>query len=208
MVTRYFDNNVGLMVHLDGRGLQGRQGLRQFDGPCRHVPKKSRSSALPAICGCGPSMKPSFLEPELGGDRLGIPSRLAPRAAQPKQALHVPSEEVLSGGRWVDIPPALQDVQAISSRRSFRSPVGENSKRTVGIRATRFPPMSLPNVPRNVIAHELGHPIARLAHNGDPTTLMCGRPASCRPDVSRSDQPRMFSLTENERRRLLTLDPR
>jgi predicted Zn-dependent protease len=32
--------------------------------------------------------------------------------------------------------------------------------------------MSLPNVPRNVIAHELGHAIG-LPHNSDPALLMC-----------------------------------
>jgi hypothetical protein len=67
--------------------------------------------------------------------------------------------------------------------------------------------MSLPNVPRNVIAHELGDAIG-LARNSDPTTLMCGRQASCRPDLFRSNRPRMFSLTEGEKRRLLTLYPR
>jgi hypothetical protein len=99
-------------------------------------------------------------------------------------------------------------VLAQSAFVSFTTPpFGENSKRIVAIRGTRFPPMSLPNVPRNVIAHELGHAIG-LGHNSDPATLMCGRPASCRPDLFRSNQPRMFSLTDSEKRRLLTLYPR
>jgi Matrixin len=66
--------------------------------------------------------------------------------------------------------------------------------------------MNLPNVPRNVIAHELGHAIG-LGHNSDPTTLMCGRPAQCRPDLFRSDQPRMFPLTDDEKRQLLPMYP-
>jgi hypothetical protein len=88
---------------------------------------------------------------------------------------------VLSGGGRSIIPPALRDlpgditiVLANSAFVSFTSPpFGESSKRIVGVRGTRFPPMSLPNVPRNVIAHELGHAIG-LGHNSDPTTLMCG----------------------------------
>ena len=40
-----------------------------------------------------------------------------------------------------------------------------------GIRGSSLSPMNLPNVARNVIAHELGHAIG-LGHNADPTTLM------------------------------------
>jgi len=43
--------------------------------------------------------------------------------------------------------------------------------------------MNLPNVARNVIARELGHAIG-LGHNSDPTMLMCGRPAPCRPALA------------------------
>jgi predicted Zn-dependent protease len=38
----------------------------------------------------------------------------------------------------------------------------------------RLYPLTLPNVARNVIAHELGHAIG-LSHNDDPNYLMCGR---------------------------------
>jgi hypothetical protein len=54
--------------------------------------------------------------------------------------------------------------------------------------------MSLPNVPRNVIAHELGHAIG-LGHNSDPAMLMCGRPASCRPGLFASQTPHYFPLS-------------
>lgn len=49
----------------------------------------------------------------------------------------------------------------------------------------QYVPLTLANVARNVIAHELGHAIG-LGHNNDAAKLMCGRPAPCRPDVFRS----------------------
>jgi hypothetical protein len=169
MVTRYFKKNVGLIDA--GRKLSSIYQVRikyimvcvliaalfrvgracassvGHGGMCQ---KKSRSSALPAVCGCGPSMKPAFLEPELGGDRLGIPSRLAPaRGATPEEAQHVLSEEVLSGGRCVDIPPAMRDVPGDitsvltqSAFVSFTRSANIGSE-IAGIRGTMFPPMSL-----------------------------------------------------------------
>ncbi|MBK7831714.1 MAG: matrixin family metalloprotease [Gemmatimonadetes bacterium] len=62
-------------------------------------------------------------------------------------------------------------------------------------------PLSLPNTVRNVIAHELGH-VLGLEHNGDATTLMCGRPASCRPVDFASGNARFFPLTAEDERRL------
>jgi hypothetical protein len=74
-----------------------------------------------------------------------------------------------------DIVVVLSDAEFISF--SWHWPIG---KGLVAIRTFRAYPMTLPNVARNVIAHELGHAIG-FAHNSDPTMLMCERPAPCRP---------------------------
>jgi len=59
---------------------------------------------------------------------------------------------------------------------------------------------------QNVIAHELGHAIG-LGHNDDPTTLMCGRPAPCRPSLFQSQEARFFPLTDREKALLLKMYP-
>jgi hypothetical protein len=199
-------------------GLTVEDACAQSGVPWRHVPKITVVGAagdprLRAVDEAVAFWNRSLVE--IGsGFRLGPVGHLV--RPIPEEALPAMSEEVLSsGGRSVNIPPALRDlpgditiVLANSGFVSFTGPsFGENSKRIVAIRGARFPPMSLPNVPRNVIAHELGHAIG-LGHNSDPTTLMCGRPALCRPDLFRSDRPRMFPLTEDEKRRLLTIYPR
>jgi hypothetical protein len=197
-------------------GLTVDSACAQFGVRWRHVPKITVVSApgdsrLRAVDEAVAFWNRTLAE--IGsGFRLGS---LAHRVqAIPEDALQTLSTEVLSDrGRSASIPPALHDlpgditvVLAESAFISFTGPFDENSKRVVGIRGTRYPPMNLPNVSRNVIAHELGHAIG-LGHNSDPAMLMCGRPASCRPDLFRSDQPRMFPLTEDEKRRLLGMYP-
>jgi hypothetical protein len=81
---------------------------------------------------------------------------------------------------------------------SFGLRGSRDRKGLVGMRRVDIPPLSLPNVLRNVTAHELGH-VLGLRHNSDPATLMCGRPASCRPALFASERPHFFPLTEADR---------
>ena len=92
-----------------------------------------------------------------------------------------------------DIIIALSDTDLIS----FSVPWSAGAKGVVGIRRADIMPLSLPNTVRNVVAHELGHTLG-LSHNTDSTTLMCGRPASCRPAAFASDSAHFFPLTAED----------
>lgn len=149
---------------------------------------------------------------EIGsGFRLGAIAHLAQPV--PEEALRELSGSILSGPRPSPVPQALRGLPgdltvllADSAFVSFAGPFDPDGRRVIGIRGLSGSPLELPNVARNLIAHELGHAIG-LGHNADPSMLMCGRPAPCRPDIYQSREPRMFPLNDDEKRRLLRLYP-
>ena len=144
--------------------------------------------------------------------RLGKPERLIRQP--PDAALQEQSQLILRGfARASNIPLELKelpgDLRIVLGDIPFVShagPFDEKRTRSVGVRPTNIPPLSLPNVARNVVAHELGHAIG-LPHNADHSSLMCGRPAECRPDAFQSPVSRIFPLLPDERAMLLRLYP-
>ena len=107
-----------------------------------------------------------------------------------------------ASGQSGEIVVVLSDAEFVSHVN--RLPGGQGA--VAMIRNTNSPPTSLPNVMRNVIAHELGHAIG-IGHNSNPALLMCGRPAPCRPALFASQTAHYFPLSGAERSRLLAMYP-
>jgi hypothetical protein len=148
---------------------------------------------------------------------LGTPFRLGGVAftagALPADLLRDLSDTVVNRTAVPQLPDMIYEIQgdiivALSEGNfvSFAARPPSRQKALVAIKSSGFYPMTLPNVARNVIAHELGHAIG-LGHNSDPTMLMCGRPASCRPDLFASPTERYFPLTTEEKAMLRNMYP-
>ena len=144
------------------------------------------------------------------GRRVRFESRVVRRDTIPDDLLRAAAREVVVGfgpGTLAlrkaasTIPADVVIVLSNADLVSFSLRWKAGGRGVVGVRRADIPPLTLPNTVRNVVAHEVGH-VLGLDHNSDQTTLMCGRPAPCRPAAFASDPSRFFPLTPADERRI------
>lgn len=131
----------------------------------------------------------------------------------PPSALGAQSAIALGNSRAMPMPDWMQGrsgqmVIVLSNGEfvSFTRRWPAQAMALIGIKNERSYPLTLPNVARNVIAHEMGHAIG-LGHDSDPALLMCGRPSPCRPDAFQTTSEHYFPLAGDEKALLLRLYP-
>jgi len=187
-------------------GLFGMTGWKRV--PALTIVSSPGDPRIPAVREAVAFWNQTFAE--LGSPfRLGAITMVA--GSVPDSEMRDLSEQALHHFWRATLPASLDafpgDLLVVLSDANFISFAARGSQRTViGIKNGRAMPLTLPNVLPNVIAHELGHAIG-LRHDDDPKLLMCGRPASCRPDTFQSDTPHFFPLSEAEKDRLRSLYP-
>ena len=144
------------------------------------------------------------------GRRIHFDSMLVRHDSIPDDLLRAASSEASIGrgpgttkllAATAALPADMVIVLSHTDLISFSVRWRARSRGLVGLRRSDVPPLSYPNTVRNVIAHELGHTLG-LEHNSDARTLMCGRPAWCRPIAFASDSVRFFPLTPADEERI------
>jgi len=138
---------------------------------------------------------------------IGTPFRLGRypiTAAVPSEVLQDISTRVVGRGEPVDFPESVQRLPVLwcwCYRLDFVSFAARSSSSENPHRHPERPPpaLTLPNVARNVIAHDWDMPLAWVIMTIQPT-LMCGRPAPCRPSLFPVAGGEVFPLTDREKR--------